>query len=61
MYDANDKTGEIRSYIIGSPKRGVELAAELGVSQTTITNVRNGKSWKHLPRPPKIDRRKIRS
>jgi len=37
-------------YIIKSSKRGVSLARELGVSQMTISDIRRGATWHHLPR-----------
>jgi len=38
-------------YILSSDKRSIDLAEELGVSDSTICNIRKGKTWAHIPRP----------
>ncbi len=37
--------------IRASAERGIDLAAKYGVSQQTITDIRKGRSWKHLLPP----------
>lgn len=37
--------------ILRSKKRGSELARQYGVRATTISMLRRGKTWRHLPRP----------
>lgn len=39
-------TMEIAEYIRSSPKMGIELAAELGVSRTAVSNIRIGKTFR---------------
>lgn len=39
--------------IFKSRSRGVDLATQYGVSQTTITQIRQGKTWAHLTRNAK--------
>lgn len=39
-------TMEVAEYIRSSPKLGVELAAELGVSRTAVSNIRIGKTFR---------------
>lgn len=37
-------------YVLSSPKRTVDLAKEIGVTQPCISSLRNGYTWKHLQR-----------
>ncbi len=41
-------TNEQARYIRESNRRGVDLAKEFGVAQTTISAIRNGQNWKWL-------------
>jgi hypothetical protein len=38
-------------YILGSSLSNSALARQLGVSNGAVDRVRNGKNWKHIPRP----------
>jgi len=43
--------------IVSDPRPGVEIAKDLGVSNTVITNIRTGKAWAWLTGIEKSPRR----
>lgn len=46
--------------IIASPKTCQELAAAYGVTETTVSYIKSGRTWRHLPRPEYRPRRAAR-